>query len=203
MKRFWLCGCATAAFCILSVGSLSSLARAGTLTESYGLTGVNFLGGGPVNSALPGFNSTLGTLTSITGTYSATAVLLVGNAISSTIKIEDPHGLLLSTITYPNMTGRVQQNESGSFTVSAADFADFLTTGNIDLTLVPATACRGTAMTPTGCSAFTALADGTVTYNFNPPAGPTTPEPASLALLSAGLVVFGVWRRKVKSGIEG
>lgn len=192
-----------AAFCILSACGLSSLARAGTILENYGLTGVNFLTGASANSALPGFNSTLGTLTSITGTYATSAVLLEGNAISSTIKIEDPKGVLLSTISFPNMTGRAQQPESGTFTVPAVDFADFLSNGNIDLTLVPFTACRGSALTPTGCSGFSANVGGTVTYSYNPPADPTTPEPSSLALLSAGLVVFGLWRRKTRSEKEG
>lgn len=201
MKLF-LSRCVTTVFCIASVACLSSLARAGTLTESYGLTGVNFLGGGPVSSPLPGFNSTLGTLSSITITYSAGAVLLVGNAVSSDIGIEDPTGALLHTILFPNMTGRAQQVEMGTFDVPVADLADFLGTGNIDLTLVPFTACRGSAMTPTGCNGFTGEVGGTVTYDFNPPSGSTTPEPASLALLSAGLVVFGLWRRKTKPGRE-
>ncbi len=186
---------ASAAFFILSI---CSPVHAGTVQESFGLTGVYFLSGGTVDSALPGFNSSHGTLTSVAVTYSATAVLLEGNAISSTIKIEDPHGVLLSTITFPNMTGRAEQSESGSFTVPASDFADFLSTGNIDLQLIPFTACRGSAMTPTGCNGFSANVGGTMTYGFNPPAGPTTPEPATLAMLSAGLVVFGLWRRKTK-----
>ncbi len=203
MKLFWLRRSAAAAICILCVCSLSTAARAGTLQENYGLTGVNFLTRTPVNSGLQGFNSTLGTLTSIEFTYGAGAVLLEGNAISSNVKIEDPTGVLLDTISFPNMTGRAQQVESGSFAVPVADFADFLSTGIIELTLAPFSACRGSAMTPTGCNGFTGNVGGTVTYTFDPPAAPSTPEPASLALLSAGLVVIGLWRRKAKPGREG
>ena len=198
MKLIMLRLCVAAAVCSLSIP-----AQAGTITENYGLTAVDFLSGNPVNSAVLGFNSTLGSLSSIVVTYAAGATLVQGNAISSSIKIEDPAGALLRTIQFGNMTGRAQQSASGTFNVPVADFPDFLNAGKIDLTLVPFTACRGSAMTPTGCSAFTGLVGGTVTYDFNPPAGPATPEPPSLAMLSAGLVAFGLWRRKAKSSTQG
>jgi hypothetical protein len=169
----------------------SSATRAATIQESYGLVAVNFLTGNSVNAPIAGFNSGLGTLTSVAITYEASAVLLEGNALSSRISVFDPAGTLLETISFPTMTGRAQQVEMGSFNVLAEDLLDFESSGTVDLELTPFTACRGSASTPSGCNEFTGAVSGQVTYDFTPTARRSRPiwrYSGSALLLSA----FGV-----------
>jgi len=171
--------------------TFSSETRAATIQENYGLVAVNFLTGDSVNAPLTGFNSGLGTLTSVAITYDASAVLLQGNALSSRISLFDPAGILLETVSFPIMTGRAQKVEMGSFSVPVADLLDFESPGTVDLELTPFTACRGSASTPSGCNEFTGAVSGQVTYDFTPAAAP---EPANLALLGVGLTILCLWR---------
>jgi expansin (peptidoglycan-binding protein) len=179
--------------------TFSSATQAAMMQENYGLVGVNFLTGNPVNAPVTAFHNGLGTLTSIAISYEASAVLLEGNAISSRISIFDPAGALLDSIAFPNMTGRAQQVEMGSFNVPATDLLDFESAGAVDLNLTPFTACHGSASTPTGCNEFTSAVSGQVTYDFTPVAAP---EPAAPALVATGLIAFGLWRRRFVRKIE-
>jgi hypothetical protein len=103
-----------------ALGSFCGAARAAVIQESYGPVGVNFLTGAAESAAFAGFNSELGALSSVVITYSANAVLLEGNAISSRISVDDSSSTLLEEITFPSITGRAQQVETGNFTVPVA-----------------------------------------------------------------------------------
>lgn len=173
--------------------ALSSRAQAATIQDNYGPFDVNFLTGQVVTGSLPGFNPALGTLDAVTLSYSSSAVLLTGNAISSQIRIQDSAGTLLKDITFPTMNGRAQQAENGSFSVPVSDLIDFESSGNIQLTLTPFTACRGSADTPTGCNGFTGIVEGQVTYTYTPVS--TTPEPAAFGLCLLGFAGAGVARQ--------
>ena len=169
-------------------------ARAATVQFNYGIVSVNFLTGNNVNATLHGFDPTLGTLDAVDVSFSASAVLLQGNAISSRIRVYDGT-TLLDTITFPNMVGRAQQAESGAFTVPAANLADFETAGTVDLTLTPFTACRGSAPTPSGCNGFNANVGGTVTYTYTPASIPSSvPEPRTTVLFTVGLICAAFFR---------
>src|SRR5215469_8462150 len=123
--------------------------RAATVQYNYGPVRVNLLGGPSVNTPLQGFNPALGTLDSINLSYSATAILLEGDALSTRIGIDDGTALL-ATISFPLLIGRVEQTETGTFTVPISDWTDFETAGTVDLTSTPFTACRGSAPAPSG-----------------------------------------------------
>lgn len=191
MNRLELC-------LLLATGTLGLAGQASpaTINDNFGPAGVNFLTGATISAAVPGFNPALGTLTMAAFTYQSSAVLLIGNAISSDIRINDPNGTLVATIVFPNITGRAQQAENGSFNIPSADLNGFLSVGNVDLRLSPFTACRGSAHTPTGCIGFSGVIDGSVVYTYTPvsPAPTAAPEPLSLALLGAGFILFGLWR---------
>ena len=136
----------------------------------------------------------------VTFTFDAGAVLLQGSAVSSQIRIEDSTGTLLTDITFPQMTGRAQQTETGSFTILLADLADFQSAGNVDLTLVGFTACRGSAPTPTGCNGFTGAVGGQVTYTYTPSNTPTSvPEPTTLSLVAGGVTAMSLALRRRKA----
>lgn len=186
-----------AAFAFISIGA--STASATVISYGYGPFNVDFLAGTPVTGAVQGFNTALGTLTGISFNYDASAILFEGNSISAHIAIKDSSGTVLTTIDFPNMTGRDEKVTSGTFSVPLADFADFENTGDVDLTLTPSAACRGSdPNTPSGCQNFTGRVGGTgdfVTYSYT---APTTavPEPASLALFGTGVVAFGLLRRR-------
>jgi hypothetical protein len=167
----------------------SAFAHASTIQYNYGRTVVNFLTGGSVNAALQGFDPALGTLSAIDVTYSASDVLLQGDAQSSNIAIYDDN-TLLARISFPPMVGRDQQLESGGFLVPAADWSGFETAGLTDLTFTPFTACRGTAATPSGCNEFTASVSGAVAYTYTPAS--SVPEPGSFILIAIGLIVVGI-----------
>jgi PEP-CTERM motif len=169
----------------------SASGRAATLDYNYGVFEVNFLTGANVNQAIQGFDPTLGALTAIDISYAASAVLFVGDALSTDIQIYDGANLL-AKINFPNdMVGRDEQTVSGSFSVPAADWTNFETAGTVDLTFSPSTACRAAG---DGCQGFTANVTDNVTYTYTPsdPMPASTPEPGTLALLGAGLTVLGV-----------
>jgi len=186
-------------FFVAALCAFCAQVPADTIQDSFGAFSVNFLSGASVTGALPGFNPSLGTLDGIAFSYTSSAVLLEGDANSSNIKIYDSVGTLLTQIVFPMMVGRAEQTKTGNFSVPANDLADFESTGNIDLTLSPSTACRGRADTPSGCQTFTGSIDGQVTYTYTPatPASPSAaPEPQSLWLLAAGLGALIFAKRK-------
>ncbi|HKE28617.1 MAG TPA: PEP-CTERM sorting domain-containing protein [Bryobacteraceae bacterium] len=174
--------------------------RAATVQYNYGPVRVNFLGGPSVNTPLQGFNPALGTLDSINLSYSATAILLEGDALSTRIGIDDGTALL-ATISFPLLIGRVEQTETGTFTVPISDWTDFETAGTVDLTSTPFTACRGSAPTPSGCEAFEGRESGTVTYTYTPPVETSTvPEPGTIAFFAAGLMGISLAARSPVGG---
>ncbi|HKD09514.1 MAG TPA: hypothetical protein VKB79_26650 [Bryobacteraceae bacterium] len=175
-------------------GASCACADASTIQFSYGPVSVNFLGGGAVTQGFTAFDPALGTLSQVDISFTASAVLMQGNAISSHISIDD-NTTLLDQISFPNMVGRAQKVVSGNFLVPQAVWADFETIGPVDLMFVPFTACRGSAPTPTGCAGFGASISGNITYTYTPTA-PTsgTPEPATFALLGACVIVLGFVR---------
>jgi hypothetical protein len=181
--------------CALSLfGASCACADASTIQFGYGPVTVNFLGGGTVTQGFTAFDPALGTLSQIDISFNASAVLLQGNAISSNIRIDD-NTTLLDQIDFPNMVGRAQKVVSGNFLVPQAVWANFKTAGPVDLTFTPFTACRGSALTPTGCAGFSARISGNITYTYTaitPSSG--TPEPATFALLGLGVIVLGFLR---------
>lgn len=166
-------------------------ASASTIEQDYGNIGVDFLSDASVNTDIPEFDPVLGSLSAIDLSYSASAVLIEGDALSSYIGILDGE-TLLGRIFFPSMVGREEQSESGSFSIPAADWSDFETAETTELTFTPFTACRGSADTPSGCSEFTGILSGAVTYTYTP--APAAPEPKSLVLFFAGLIVIGACR---------
>jgi hypothetical protein len=183
--------------CLAALGAFCAPVDATTIQDKYGVFSVNFLTSTPVSGALPGFNPALGALEGVAFTFDASAVLLQGSAVASQIRIEDSSGTLLTDISFPQMTGRAQQIEAGSFTVPLADLADFQSAGNADVTLVGFTVCRGSAPTPTGCNGFTGAVGGQVTYSYTPSYTPTSvPEATTLLLVASGVIAISLVMRR-------
>jgi len=77
--------------------------------------------------------------------------------------------------------------ESGTFSIPGTDWPGFESATTTDLTLTSFTACRGSP---------TASVDGFVAYTYTPASAPTAPEPESLLLLGAGLIVVAGFAKR-------
>lgn len=175
-----------------AVLTTSFAARADTLTKSYVATGSTHKNNGNVygiaSSPFSRFDTSLGTLNSITialtGTYSPAG----GQAISFLGVTPD------SSIQHILFSG------SGSGTSTFAISASGTDSGSGDLSFFEGAGLQALNLNFDGSGIVNAT--GSLMYNYTP-AGPvsTTPEPSSFALLGSGVLgIAGVMRRKFARG---
>jgi len=205
---------------MLLVSAAAGLADTVSETFSFSTTPTPFTIG---SSAVPQFDPTLGTLTSIvidvTGTDSGSAEITNNSSaagtyaftIGASLLLEDPSLAPLITIT-PSFSGSLSVPSGGTATSApmsgSATGTDTLTSGfgaytgigTYVFTLVGNSSGFVSGPTPFTVTESTSGSEsGTVTYNYTPATTTgTVPEPSSIMLFGTGLTFLGVALRRVR-----